>query len=428
MFNHLTGQIPEWISELVGLEILFLGPNDFDEGPIPDFLSSLQNIEWIFIAGCNRTGEIPTWLSNWTNLQALGLPWNKLEGAIPEELSTLPDLYAIAVQHNQLEGPIPAWLGDVQTLRWLSLEHNQFTGNIPLALRNLTDLQVLALGHNKLEGNIPDWIGELTDLRILGLNSNKLIGEIPSNLKSLIKLGDFSTIYRIWNLDFLADMHQIYYSLDVQYNALYTTEAELSDFLESKQIGGNWKSTQTISPTELNATLIEPDSVKLSWTPIVYSTNPGGYEIFLVDDGSYIFVGITPDKNNLNWVISNLEPGKEHCFALRSVTDPHDMNLNTVYSNFTEDVCVTTPSLSPPEAIENLISDMVDIDLPEGIENGLTSKLDSATFSLEKGKTIPAINKLNAFINLVEAQRGKMIYEDDADALIAEAQRIIDSI
>jgi len=47
---------------------------------------------------------------------------------------------------------------------------------------------------------------------------------------------------------------------------------------------------------------------------------------------------------------------------------------------------------------------------------------------LNKGQENAAINKLNAFINQIEAQRGKKITDEEADTLIAEAQRIIDSI
>ena len=42
-----------------------------------------------------------------------------------------------------------------------------------------------------------------------------------------------------------------------------------------------------------------------------------------------------------------------------------------------------------------------------------------------EARIMPAVNQLNAFINQVEAQRGKKISEADADALIAAAQEII---
>jgi len=47
---------------------------------------------------------------------------------------------------------------------------------------------------------------------------------------------------------------------------------------------------------------------------------------------------------------------------------------------------------------------------------------------LENGQDNAAINKINASINEVEAQRGKKISVDDADELIATADWIIDNI
>jgi len=83
---------------------------------------------------------------------------------------------------------------------------------------------------------------------------------------------------------------------------------------------------------------------------------------------------------------------------------------------------------APAEATEDLISYTRDLNLPGGTENSLISKLEAAVSSLEKGQENAAINKLNALINQVEAQRGKKISNEEAEALISQAQRIIDSI
>lgn len=88
----------------------------------------------------------------------------------------------------------------------------------------------------------------------------------------------------------------------------------------------------------------------------------------------------------------------------------------------------TVTVMGPVEAIQDLVSVIQDIDLPHGTENSLISKLENALKSLEKENEGAAINQLEAFINAVEAQRGKKITDDDADALIATAQLIIDLI
>ena len=55
----------------------------------------------------------------------------------------------------------------------------------------------------------------------------------------------------------------------------------------------------------------------------------------------------------------------------------------------------------------------------------LNAKLESAERSLEKEDLIPAINKLNAFINEVRALEGKRISIREAMLLIEEAQSIV---
>jgi parallel beta-helix repeat protein len=66
--------------------------------------------------------------------------------------------------------------------------------------------------------------------------------------------------------------------------------------------------------------------------------------------------------------------------------------------------------------------------LPKGIENSLVSKLENAAKKLSEQNFGAAINSLNAFINAVEAQRGKKIRVADADTLIEAAMAIIDVI
>lgn len=83
---------------------------------------------------------------------------------------------------------------------------------------------------------------------------------------------------------------------------------------------------------------------------------------------------------------------------------------------------------TPAEATQDLISDVEDLNLPGGTENSLVSKLENAIKSLDKGQENAAINQLNAFINQVEAQKGKKITDEEADQLIAIAQWIIDNV
>ncbi|UCG15956.1 MAG: SBBP repeat-containing protein [Phycisphaerales bacterium] len=83
----------------------------------------------------------------------------------------------------------------------------------------------------------------------------------------------------------------------------------------------------------------------------------------------------------------------------------------------------------PAAGIEALIAAVISLNLQQGIENSLDSKLDAAQQALQdinKNNNVAAINALGAFINAVQAQAGVHIPVDDANALIAAAQQIID--
>ena len=86
-------------------------------------------------------------------------------------------------------------------------------------------------------------------------------------------------------------------------------------------------------------------------------------------------------------------------------------------------ICVETQQ----EAIEDVIEDVEEMNLPPW-NNSLIVKLENAIDALNMNNTGAAINKLEAFINEVEAKKGKVLTEEQADALIAAAQWIIDNI
>ncbi|NIM58861.1 MAG: hypothetical protein GTO16_07965, partial [Candidatus Aminicenantes bacterium] len=84
----------------------------------------------------------------------------------------------------------------------------------------------------------------------------------------------------------------------------------------------------------------------------------------------------------------------------------------------------------PPELMVGALIDVVDAtdDLPKATENSLIASLDNATKVLKDSNPkndVSAINALQAFINKIEAQRGKKIPEEVANELIAKAQEII---
>ncbi len=84
--------------------------------------------------------------------------------------------------------------------------------------------------------------------------------------------------------------------------------------------------------------------------------------------------------------------------------------------------------LGPGELIQRLAQDVEDLNLQWGISNSLDAKLNAALKKLtdvNQNNDAAAIGALGAFVNAVDAQRGKKITEEDADDLIAQAQHII---
>jgi len=98
------------------------------------------------------------------------------------------------------------------------------------------------------------------------------------------------------------------------------------------------------------------------------------------------------------------------------------------YGNNTATNSVTYTVLTSAQGTQNLKSGVSNSPIPQGIKNGLNAKLDAAINALNQGNKKEAINILQAFINMINAQRGKSITNAQADSWIAEAQKIINSI
>jgi Leucine-rich repeat (LRR) protein len=123
-----------------------------------------------------------------------------------------------------LSGSIPPELGDLTTLQFLYLNNNQLTGPIPSDLGYLPNLQRLLLNGNQLSGVIPRQLGNLDSLLYTYLDHNALTGPVPEELLSLTTLLNGRSNFCN--------------------NSLYTSNSTLSDFLDTKQIGGDWVSCQ----------------------------------------------------------------------------------------------------------------------------------------------------------------------------------------
>jgi Leucine-rich repeat (LRR) protein len=293
--NNLVGQIPPELGNLKGLDELFLHNNQLS-GPIPPELGNLKGLDKLFLHN------------------------NQLSGPIPPELGKgNPRVYIVlGLNNNELSGSIPPELGKTIIMR-LELENNKLSGPIPPELANIGMMHLLDLRNNELSGSIPPELGKLADLGGLALSSNKLSGPIPPELGNLKKLTKE-------NCDF-------------RYNALYTNDTSLRDFLNSKQVSGDWEGTQTVAPTNVAADALTGDSIKVSWTPIRFKEFSGGYRVFYSTSsgGPYSLFGTTEDRKASFLTVTGLKSGTTYYFVVQTVTSPHDLNKNTVISAYSKE-------------------------------------------------------------------------------------------
>lgn len=293
-------------------------------GSIPTDLEKLANLQYLCLTKNPLSGSIPAELGNLTNLQNLELYINQLSGSIPAELGNLTNLKILSISNNQLTGSIPTDLGKLANLLDLYLNNNQLSGSIPTDLGNMTNLQILSLKNNQLSSSIPAALGNLTKLGLLWLNSNQLTGPIPSSITNLTNL--------VGNLN------------DFRWNGLYTNNNTLRIFLNNKQGGGDWESTQTIAPENVSCKCRSIYSVKIAWTPITYTAKTGGYKVYysLKSGGPYTNFGITTNKTINSMLITGLKKGETYYFVVRTQTNPHNKNNNTVVSEVSQEVSCTT--------------------------------------------------------------------------------------
>lgn len=188
--NNLNGPLPDSLSQLNQLQELSLSGNQLN-GSIPDSLKYLTQLQVLYLSNNHFDGSIANSLGNLRNLQGLDLNSNQLQGTIPESLGNLDLLQTLSLNNNRLNATIPESLGNLTHLQGLDLSHNQLTGSLPRPLINLKKLIWLKLNHNQLNGSLPDWLAKLTNLQWLVLNNNQLSGSIPS----LAKLTRLQVLY-----------------------------------------------------------------------------------------------------------------------------------------------------------------------------------------------------------------------------------------
>jgi hypothetical protein len=351
--NQLSGVIPPELGNLLSLEELDLSSNQLS-GVIPPELGNLSSLTYLLLDSNQLGGSIPQELGKMSSLEELHLGSNWLIGLIPPELGSLSSLGYLHLGSNQLTGSIPPELGSLSSLRSLQLYSNQLSGSIPPELGSLSTLTRLSLDSNQLSGSIPPELGSLSSLMVLYLDSNQLSGSIPAELE------DLSTLQGN--------------GLDLRWNALHSDNATLIAFLNSKQDGGDWQSTQTIAPVNLTVDSFGDHTVWLSWDAVSYQTDPGGYSVFSAPTGSGVWTsgGWTEAKTDTTYPVTGLDPGTSYDLAVVSYTDPHSNNLNLVNSDFSPEAMTTTANTDCAQpVIEIAWGDPITLSVPGSYDSYL---------------------------------------------------------
>lgn len=350
-WNSVSGLVPE-LGNLTRVEELYLEYNQTG-GPLPSTLGNLVNVRTLTLVGNQLSGPLPASLGGMSSLEVLEAGGNLLGGAIPPELGHLTRLRVLDLQRSHLTGPIPESLGNLPDLEELNLSWNELSGPLPAGLGRASSLAMLRLHVNRLEGSIPQaWAG-MTRLWSLSLSRNALSGSFPATLCDLTWLNDASLdgnafagevprcVLRLTNLQQGGAM-----SLPVLFNALYSHDVEVNDFLV-RYNGGRWDLSQTVAPTGVGALAMSPTEIDVTWAAATLVPElPGGYEVVYrrgATDPDPLVLEV-PGRASTSTTVPGLTPGETYLVSLRSYTLPCDANPNRVVSEPTEEIQVQLPT------------------------------------------------------------------------------------
>jgi Leucine-rich repeat (LRR) protein len=173
--NNLVGKIPDCLSELNYLKILFLPENKLT-GLIPGFIgTTLLELRHIDLSYNNLSGNLPTFGVRFiSHLKTMRLHDNSIGGSIHVLAGNMTELTALALHNNEIGGVLPESMTNMKKLEEVTMHNNRFTGPIPESFgRLMPRLRILSLSHNQFSSYVPvESFACCTNLLMCNLDNN----------------------------------------------------------------------------------------------------------------------------------------------------------------------------------------------------------------------------------------------------------------
>ena len=180
----LGGEVRPSLMKLKSLRYLDLSFNSFNGIPIPAFLGSLENLQYLNLSNAGFSGKIPPNLGNLSSLEYLDvsscylyLVFDNLE--FMAGLVSLKHLVMNAVNLSMVGSHWVAILNKLPSLTELHLSSCSLSGDIPSLQVYFTSLAVINLNYNNLNSEVPDWLVNISSLEYVDISSSQLYGRIP---------------------------------------------------------------------------------------------------------------------------------------------------------------------------------------------------------------------------------------------------------
>nr|XP_051229403.1 putative receptor-like protein 8 [Lolium perenne] len=274
---------PEFIGEIVSLEVLALNDNNITGGLPGKAVKNLRNLRQLNMTSNSCHGNLPESLFSLPHLKILDLSANIFGGHIPISSASRPiSLEVLDLSSNQLNGTLP--VAAFQNIRNLNLSGNQFRGSLPVSLFALPHLKFLDLSYNNFEGRFPISLSpEPVPLEVLNLHYNNMSVHATRNLSQGGEVMQEKTTAELW-----VKLEEICLSKDLTGRL----HVKMKLFSHKLQEGGSVE--HDIEP----ATYIEAISSvdKEKWDAVAQSTIEAKYIAIAEDIRHNQFMG------NLHWV------------------------------------------------------------------------------------------------------------------------------